>query len=179
MVYQITRDAMNTAAETDAAMPALPLGKYDYDYRDKLREMFEAGLDEDTAKRVKKAVSNLTDEIADGIEWWIKDDLAGNLADYVEDQANRAIEAMLAGNVEMVRRYLGCSTGGYTGRDHKHDVIHGRLFETGGIEARKRLVDAFADLIKDERILDLESQVAALVERVNEREARIARLEAR
>lgn len=167
---------MTNAAETTATMPALPVGKYDYDYREKLRAMFEAGLDDDTAKRVRKAVSDLTDEIAYGIDWWLKDELAGSLSGYIEDQANRAIEAMLAGNVEMFRRYLGCPTGGYTGRDHKHDVIHGHLFETGGIDARKRLVEAFTDLIKDERILDLESQVAALVERVNEREVQIARL---
>lgn len=157
----------------------LPTGRYDFTFRDQLIELFSVGLDDDTAKRVKKAVSDITDTIAEGIELWIKDDLAANLAGYVEDQSNRAIEAMLAGNVEMFRRYLSSSTGGYTGRDHKHDVIHGRLFETGGIEHRKRLVDAFADVLKNERILDLESQAAALVLRINERDAHIARLQDR
>jgi hypothetical protein len=47
------------------------------------------------------------------------------------------------------------------------------LFETGAIELRKGIVNAHPELLKNERILDLEDQVASLVKQVNEKEQRL------
>jgi hypothetical protein len=142
----------------------------DIEFRDKLRETFNAGLPEDVVKPLAEQIEGLFRDAADKVEWWLKDDLADQLMYYVQEMTDRAIESMLSGNEEMFRRYLGCEKYGYTGRDRGSDVIHGRLFETGGIQKRHELVDAFADLLKNERILDLESHVKGLTELVNKKD---------
>lgn len=98
------------------------------------------------------------------------------------------MEAMLQGNEDQMRRYLSCDKRGpdgqytcFTGRtdgvnygaprDPAHPVIHGRLFETGAIELRKRVAQANEALIRDERIRDLEDQVKSLVAQVNKANA--------
>jgi len=50
-------------------------------------------------------------------------------------------------------------------------VIRGKLFETGAIELRKQIVDAHAELLKAERILDLEDQLKSLVGQLKKMEA--------
>lgn len=93
---------------------------------------------------------------------------------FVKDMASRAVTEILEGREDQVKRYLRLD--GYTGRDHDHDVIHGTIFETGAIQLRKKIAQAHADLIQNERIADLESQLSALEERVRERDVEIERL---
>jgi len=87
---------------------------------------------------------------------------------------------------DQMRRYLSCDKRGeggeyicFTGRSdfqgygrqrethEQHPVIHGRLFEQGAVELRKKVAQANEALIRDERILDLEDQVKSLVAQVN------------
>ena len=113
----------------------------------------------------------------------LKDDLAPNLAAYVQKVAGRAIEAILAGNEDEMRKRLSCREGSWTGRsdspyatsrDDFHPVIHGKLFEQGAIALRRNIVAAHRDLIETQRILDLEDQIKSLTVQVNklEREKR-------
>jgi hypothetical protein len=94
--------------------------------------------------------------------------------------AKRTVEMLLAGNEDQMRRYLHCERGHWNGRSDGdsgwgrkreiyewHSVIHGQLFEQGGVAVRKAIVEAHAELLKNERILDLEDQVRSLVEQVN------------
>jgi hypothetical protein len=133
----------------------------------KLAEALSVGITEDSMAALRKKMSDLTSTMDEYLTYEIKNNLAYGLSQHVVDMASRSIEAMLEGNEEQMRNYLGCPPGGYTGRDRDAAVIHGTLFETGALGLRKKLVEAYRDLIGNERILDLESQVKSLVAQNN------------
>lgn len=160
--------------------------KIDETLRDALEAAISAGLSEDALESFNKQIRNLSAEFEDSLMWSLKDNLAYNLTAWVADMAERAVEAMLAGNENEMRRYLSCDKRGpdgeyigWTGRgdgqsygrqreDHEqHPVIHGRLFEQGALALRKKVAEANEALIRDERIRDLEDQVKSLVAQVN------------
>lgn len=145
---------------------------------------------EETRKLIDKSIDEAAMTLSDRLEWAIKDDMAVNLAWWVQDMATRAVKSILQGNEDELRRYLSCekrgedgsyscftgrSDGTYWGRqkpDHEwHRVIHGELFESGAVALRKAIVDAHRDLLVNERILDLEDQVKSLVAQVNKANA--------
>ncbi|MEC5289430.1 MULTISPECIES: hypothetical protein [unclassified Aurantimonas] len=126
-------------------------------------------------ERFKKACDNFIMSVQDDFHWKVIDGMAEQIEGFVRDMAQRAVDAMLRGQDDQVKRYLGLD--GWTGRDCEHSVIRGTLFETGSIELRKRIVEANADLIRDARVADMEAQVASLVKQINDREAKINALE--
>ena len=149
----------------------------------------KAFADPETERALTKAVRDVTDRVQSNVEWALKDELAPMLAGWVEGLAASAVEQLLAGNEDQMRRYLGCEKRGedgayigWTGRydapywgrkrepEEWHPVIHGRLFEQGAVALRKQIVDAHRDLLVNERILDLESQVQSLVAQNNKLE---------
>lgn len=150
------------------------------------RESLQKGITDEALAHVKKKLRDAADECFTVVEDQLKEDLAPSLADYVKRMAADAINSLLQGNDGQMRRYLGCERGGWNGRSDGssgwgrereiwewHQVIHGKLFETGSVALRRALVDAHRDLITSERIKDLEDQVAALVAQVNrEKKAR-------
>lgn len=153
--------------------------KIDEALRDGLEKSIEAGLTETALEGFTKQIKNLSAEFEDSLLWSLKDGLAYSLAAWTADMAERALEQMLLGNEDQMRRYLSCDKRGpdgnyigWTGRSDgygnpSHSVIHGRLFEQGAIELRKQVAKANETLIRDERIRDLEDQVRSLVEQVN------------
>lgn len=174
--------------------------KIDPELRDDLIATMDAAL-ADRSEVVNKAVRGIADDLESDLMYRVQDCMATNLAGWVMDMAERAVEQMLAGNEDQMRRYLSCDKRaedgeyiGWTGRsDSKyfgrqreqgewHPIIHGRLFEQGAVELRKKIVDAHRDLLVNERIRDLEDQVRSLIEQVNkanrEREAMWERLRA-
>ena len=137
------------------------------DLRRKLEESLSEGLSEEALKPFRNKLHDLMADAEVALEDHVRSDLSYNLAGFAYRMAEQAIEAILRGNDEAMRRYLRCEEGFHTGRDTNHPVIHGRLFETGAIELRKLIVEAHAELLKSERILDLEDQVRGLVGQVN------------
>ena len=89
---------------------------------------------------------------------------------------------------DQMRRYLSCDKRGEDGKyigwigrsdgygNPSHSVIHGRLFEQGALELRKKVAQANEALLRDERIRDLEDQVKSLVEQLNKANAENERL---
>jgi hypothetical protein len=142
--------------------------------RSQLEAALQSGFSDHTMEKVKKQYRELCDEMEISLWEGIRASIAYNLASYSEQQAKRAIEAILKGDEEQLRVALSCREGGYTGRDGRHEVIHGRMFEAGAIALRKQIVEAHAELLKTERVLDLEDQVRSLVAQVNKLEARLA-----
>jgi hypothetical protein len=133
---------------------------------------FEESLTEflerpETLAPLHRKIQDALTELQGQFEYWLKEDSPYNYASAVRQTVDDVLEAILLGDDELLRRYLGCPRGGYAGRDKEHPVIHGKLFETGGIALRKKIVDEHAQVLKDERILDLEDQVASLVKQVN------------
>lgn len=164
-----------------------------------LEQSIGDGLSEKAMEGFTKKIKDLSAEFEESLLWSLKDNLGYNLASWVADMAERAVEQMLAGNDDQMRRYLSCDKRGddgqyigWTGRsdsqvwgrkreDHEqHPVIHGKMFEQGAIELRKKVAQAHEPLIRDERILDLEDQVKSLVAQLNkandERESLLRRL---
>jgi hypothetical protein len=141
-----------------------------------LKDALEAALAEEQLEPLKKKARALADEVADSIEWNLKDSLAANLSYHVREMAGRAVEALLEGNESEMIRWLSCDKRGYTGRsdgygtrtiEEQHPVIHGKLFDSGCLALRRKIAEAHRDLINDQRILDLEDQVRSLVAQNN------------
>lgn len=157
----------------------------DPDLAKKLTAILEAGISDDAMKAINKQIEHIRCEIEDDVMYRLKDELAPNLTAWVVDLAKRAVGQILEGNEDQMRRYLSCEKRGedgeyygWTGRHDpkgwmegaiidKHPIIHGTLFEQGCIALRKKIVDAHAELLKNERILDLEDQIKSLVAQVN------------
>lgn len=147
--------------------------------KEALYAAIDAALPEERIKPLKKKAQDLAESIADDIEWNLKDNLASRLSYHVAGMAERVINALLDGNEAEMIRWLQCDKRGWTGRsdgystkaiEQQHPVIHGRLFEQGCVLLRKRIADAHSELIKNERILDLEDQVKSLVAQNNKLE---------
>lgn len=139
------------------------------------------------SERFKKVKQSLVDELWDELQYGLIDRMSGAVEGFVRDMATRTVDAIIRGNEAEVRRYLKLD--GWTGRhDDKpawgaredvasaHPVIHGRLHENHAIQLRREIAQAHADLIRNERIADLESIVASLEAQVAKRDAEIERL---
>ena len=146
------------------------------DLRDQIAKSCEAGLSDEALDRLKRQIADAMHEAQSDFEYWLREDGSYNLAQFVVRMSDQAIDAIFKGDDDEMRRRLRCVEGAYTGRDRDHPVIHGTLFEAGAIELRKRIVDAHADLLKEQRILDLEDQVRSLVGQVNKAEAERERM---
>jgi len=140
--------------------------------RQKLEETIDTALTDDVREKLAKKVRDAVTDVVEELDYQLKSDLAHNLAWWVEQMASAAVKAILTGDEDEMRKRLSCQEDHYTGRDRKHPVIHGTLFENGAIELRKKIVDAYPELLKNERILDLEDQVKSLVNEVNRAEVR-------
>ncbi|MGM4997801.1 hypothetical protein AB8A05_03985 [Tardiphaga sp. 538_B7_N1_4] len=159
-----------------------------------LENLLSSGISEDAMKSVNKTCEDIVCKIEDDLLYRVKDQLAHHIAGWAADMAQNAVEMMLQGNDDQIRRYLSCEKRGedgqyigWTGRsdsqsygrpreDHEwHQVIHGKLFEQGAVALRKQIVDGHRDLLVNERIIDLEDQVKSLVAQVNRAKAEAER----
>ncbi len=136
-----------------------------------LRDHLAEGLDEQATVRLKKQIGDLTDSVASEIEAQLLENHAENMAATIQNYAERLVEAMLEGDEASMEAAIHAT--GYTGRERCGEVIRGKLFEYGGEVTRKRLVNAYPELLKSERIKDLEAQVAGLVAQVNKLQAEL------
>lgn len=138
-------------------------------------------------ERFKKAKANLLDDMWQDMEYGVIDRMSETVEGFVRGMAGRVVEEILEGRDDQMRRYLGLD--GYTGRHENqpafgrkrdvseaHPVIHGELFETGAIALRRKMAEAHPDLIRNERIADLEDQVQSLVAQVAAKERENERL---
>ena len=131
-----------------------------------LEDALQRALTDEVVKSAVKKVRDVCSDMQSDMEYRIQTDLSYNLASWVHRMFEQAIEAMLKGDEDSMRRYLHCQEGMYNGRDKNHPVIRGKLFEADAIEMRKQIVNAHPELLKNERILDLEDQVKSLVAQV-------------
>lgn len=157
---------------------------------DELRTRLEAalnlGIDDKSFAQWTKKIKSLSEEFEESLVYSLKDNLAHTLSHWVADLAGRAVEQLLAGNEDQMRRYLSCDKrgpdgtyNGYNGRsdgvtygakrgmEEWHQVIHGELHEGSIVELRRKIFEANRDLIVNERVRDLEDQVKSLVAQVN------------
>lgn len=150
---------------------------------ERLKQALEAGISDQSFARIKKQVADILNEIETDLDYRVVEETVPNLVSFVAEMAKNTVEQILSGNDQMMREYLGCRIGHWTGRSDSpvwgrardasewHPVIHGELFLQGAVKLRRDLVEAHRDLITDQRILDLEDQVQSLVAQVNKAEA--------
>jgi hypothetical protein len=144
--------------------------------REALYELLNGELPEQPFEKIRKQVRDVVSEIDEWLTYSAQENLASNLSFFVQDIAEKSVTALLAGDDALMRSYLKCQDGGWNGRERDHSVIYGKLFEPDCFVLRKKIVDAHADMLKTERISDLESQVASLVEKTNRQRNEIERL---
>jgi hypothetical protein len=143
------------------------MSKIDNNLKENLDNALNDALSSYSMDTFKKKINDAYADIEMDIDYDLKERLKYNLSRFVVEMAQKSLNSILEGDEENLRLYLSCEPYGYSGRDREHSVIHGTLFETGAIELRKKIVDAYPQLLKNERILDLEDQVKSLVEQVN------------
>ena len=102
------------------------------------------------------------------------------ISDVAAERAEKFLERVLKGDDDAAMSLLGDKSDGdrirLGGCDHGKPwahLIHGSLFETGGIALRRQIVDTHAELLKSERIKDLESVVEGLSRQVRDLENRL------
>lgn len=143
----------------------------------------EWSYDDERYDGIRKKLRSVMDDMASEFVDHMQENLHDYLAGKVKDMAERSIEAVLRGNEQELRRWLNVDKGAYSGREYYSEingpVIHGHLFETGAVALRKLIVEAHPDLLKDERIKDMEAQIAALVKDNTKKDAEIERLRER
>lgn len=148
--------------------------------REAIYKALDEALAEDRFEGLRKKAASLAQDIAEEIEYSVQSNLASNLSYHVREMAGRAVEALLRGNHDEMVRWLKCDSRSYNGRsdgfnvnrsiEQQHPVIHGKLFDTGAIALRRKIVEAHRDLITEQRILDLEDIVKSLVAQNNKLE---------
>lgn len=144
-------------------------------------------MDMPTSERFKKAKSDMMDAIWEDMEYGVIDRMSETIEGFVRGMAGRVVEEILEGREDQMMRYLKLD--GYTGRHEEnptfgrkkdiseaHPVIHGDLFEGHCISIRRKMAQAHADLIQNERIKDLEDQVASLVAQVRKKDGEVEAL---
>lgn len=140
--------------------------------RDELRKAIaDQLLDDISFNKLEKQCRSLAEEISDGVFEQIKSELSWWITDHIRAQAQAAIEALIAGNMDVVKKCLKI-TDDWGSEDHGREQARRpwfngttRLHEFAGVELRHKIVDQYAELLKDERIKDLEIQQEALIEK--------------
>jgi len=141
------------------------LGEFETD------EQWDAPIDKfvsDNKGRFKKALDGVFQEVFNEHHDWLEGNAPANLRGAAVDRAKKLLEAVLEGNEEAAAALFDCGDSGRY-RQIGHDkgepwacAIHGKLHLTSAQKLRQAIVEKHADLLKNERILDLESQVEGL-----------------
>ncbi len=120
---------------------------------------------------IKKAIEGLIDDEFDALQ----DHADEYISQVAADRAEKFLSRVLQGDEDAAMALLGDSLGGGRYRKSGYDegtpwahLIHGRLFETQQITLRRQIVEAHAELLRNERIADLESVVDGLTRQVQE-----------
>ena len=148
-----------------------------HDYSEGNQEVVEAFLEERSKKQLRKAISEIVDLEFDRLEEYANQSISESAA----ERAEAFVEKVLQGDADAASVLFVCKADRYRtcGCDDGKpwaELIHGSLFETNGIQLRRKIVEAHADLIRNERIADLESIVDGLTQQVRTLEERLRNL---
>lgn len=148
-----------------------------HDYSPSETEQAKTFLSQNRKDAIRREIEQIIDEEFDRLEEHADEYISGVAA----DRAERFLARVLEGDDDAAKELLGDTTfssdryrllGPDATKPWAH-LIHGRLFETGGIQLRRQIAEAHADLIRNERIADLESIVDGLSRQVRELETEL------
>ena len=147
-----------------------------HDYSEEKPEIVKAFLDQRTRKQLSAEIAEIINEEFDRLEEYANESISQTAA----GRAEVFIERLLDGDEDAARMLFVNRNDRYrTGYEEGKpwaSLIHGRLFETDGIVLRRRIVEAHSELIRNERIADLESIVEGLTLQIKDLEAQIKRM---
>jgi len=136
-----------------------------HDHSPPLPPEAEACLSDERKASLQRAVAELIDDEFGRLI----DSAADHISATATARAQAFLRQVLEGDKDAAMRLLGDPRGGERHRTIGCDagkpwasVMRGMIFETGGIALRRRIVEAHAELLKSERIKDLESIVEGL-----------------
>ena len=147
-----------------------------HDYTPEPTKVVEEFIAKERQEQIKSVIEELVDD-----EFLRLEDFGDEyISQTAAHRAERFLERVLAGDDDAAMALLGDKSGSsrymLNGPDKGKpwaNIIHGRLFESGGIALRRQIVEAHADLLKNERIADLESVVEGLTAQVREAEVQL------
>ena len=120
------------------------------------------------SKQVADTLANLAYELHDQLHRGLEESLASDINAEAANRAERLLLKVLKGNEDAAKALFKCGNDGNrrkaygpTGRPWAQ-VIHGHLYQSSAVELRSAIVEAHSELLKDERIKDLEAAVEGL-----------------
>jgi len=150
-----------------------------HDYNPEPAKVAADFIAEGRRKQIKGAIEQLVDDEFDRLEEYANEFISEKAA----TRAEKFLERVLRGDEDAAMALLGDKLGGSRRHIFGADagkpwaqLIHGRLFEANAMELRRKIVEANADLIRNERIADLESVVDGLTRQVKELTAKISQM---
>jgi len=141
------------------------------DYSPPSMEVAEKFLSENRRKGIVSEIEQIVSEEFDRLTEYADEHISGVAA----SRAGKFLTRVLNGDSDAAMSLFGDTMDGSRYRMSGSDaskpwahLIHGTLFETDGIILRRKIVEAHAELLQNERIKDLESVVAGLSQQVRE-----------
>lgn len=138
-----------------------PLTESDVEKHEKVVKSF---ISNDRKNAIKLELQSLVDDQLYELENWASDYIENAAA----DKAKRYLNRLIKGDEDAAKELFECGDGsryastGYNKGEAWAKVIHEKLYTSSSVELRKLIVEEFSDLLKTERIKDLESIVAGL-----------------
>lgn len=127
-------------------------------------------LSKERKKGIRDEIEQIFSEESDRMEEYASD----AISEIAAARAQRFLESVLKGNEDAGKQLLGAGAssryrmGGVSAGEPWASLIHGNLFQTTTMKLREEIVKAHADLLKSERINDLESIVEGLTAQVRD-----------
>ena len=134
----------------------------------RIDEKIKTILSEEFLKELKEKFSKIADEVFEVVSWYVVENSEWEINQIASERAGKLITAVLEGNEKAAEEtFVQWDKSGV--RD-SHKLIHGDLYEPGSIGMRRELVEAHPELLKNERIKDLEALVKNVRAEVRELE---------
>ena len=135
-------------------------------------ETVKAFLSDSHKKGIKSEIEQIVDSEFDRLEEYANEFICETAA----RRAEKFISRVLNGDNDAAKSLIDADGGRYRACGHDHgkpwaSLIHGSLFETATVVLRRKIVEAHADLLRSQRIADLEATVEGLSIQIRELEA--------
>jgi hypothetical protein len=127
----------------------------------------------------KKEITSAIESIISDEFYNLEEYASSHISDVAKTRAEAFLKRVLQGDKDAAAALFGA------GDEHRYrqlgydkgkpwaNLIHGSLFETEQMKLRRDLVEAHVDLLRDERIRDLESTVEGLTQQIRSLEKQL------
>ena len=144
-------------------------GVHDYGAHEEHTEATKPFIEQNRRQSIEREIELLIAEEFDLLEEYAN----RYISDLASTRAERFLEHVLKGDDDAAMQLLGDRNNGDRYRIMGCDtgkpwpvLIHGKLFETGGMELRRKIVEANIDILQTERMADLEAVIDGLKQQV-------------